>query len=109
MAGLDIFMHEPALMELAQHDRDADCQAQKNRRVHGGDQQLHKGLAAGIIQHQLHLPTFTHHITRAHRPTAIQFVLQGKLVGKACQAGGKWLLGGGPGNQDTAVALRARA
>ena len=65
---LDVLMNEPALVEPAQRDRDADRKAKAAPQLQGRDQQPVQRLAAGILEHQRDLASFADDLHRAHRP-----------------------------------------
>ncbi|MNI20104.1 hypothetical protein D3C73_735630 [compost metagenome] len=86
MRRLDVFVHEAALVQLAQRLGDADGQMQKRHGVHGRIQQLEQWRAARILQQQMHPPVFPDHLQWAHGPCAVQLVLEGELVSETAKA-----------------------
>ncbi len=99
MRGFDVFVHQAALVQLAQRLGDADRQVQKSRGVHGRIQQLEQRRAARILQQQVHLPIFPDHFQWTQGPGAIQLVLEGELVSETAKARRWRLLGSRSCNQ----------
>jgi len=83
---LDVLMDEPALMELAQSRRNTDGEAQEVSHLDGHAEQPIERLAPLIVEHQ-HGPTaIVHEVQWAHRPCAIELILEFVFVAEAIEA-----------------------
>ena len=86
ISWLDVFVDEPALMNLAQRRGDHDSQAQEASDLHGPTEQTIERLATQIIEHQ-HGPTgVAHEGQRPHRPCGVELIFQLVFVREAIES-----------------------
>ena len=96
------------LVHLGKDSGNADGKAQATLQLHRRPEQPAQQLAAAILEHQNGLAALTIEFQRAHRPAAVQFVLEGIFVGQAIERGRRRLHRGCERDQH-AVALAFRA
>ena len=81
MGGLQILVHEPALVGLAKGGGDADREEQETPQPHRLEQQPSERFAAWILEHEHGPAVFANELQRPRRPGVVQFVFQGIVMG----------------------------
>ena len=95
VAWLDVLVHKPALMNLAERRRDLDGETQECPQFHGRVELALQRLATGILEHQHGPAALTDQLERPQRPGTVEFVPQSKFMCETINNGGMRALRGG--------------
>ena len=96
---LDVLVHKPALVDLAESRRDVDGETQECPQFHGPVELALQRLATGILEHQHGPAALTDKLERPQRPRTVELVPQSIFMCETTDKGRMRALRDGPNRQ----------